>query len=676
MKTARLGATVLLVCVGLLGACKVRSVTESATCCGQSAGAAGVENNRGTASGGSKGSPTSTTTGANAGKSTGGSTGTATGSTGTATGATAGTSTGTTTGSTAVPPLELTRPPVNDGYATDGDLQGYWYTRTDSDNGGKSEITPACPDPCFEDAGSSICASGVSAALPDPDSFDESRGAAVGWNLNQGKNGDPKAADLSAFTQVAVRVACDISVPLRVQLDVGAAPYPCAPLSCGSNTLSLRNDFLEECWDGGSRAPIDPSVLNEVTSIEIQIPAVLGDETPFDLCLRELAFGGDASEATGGAGGAGSGGTSGRGAATGDNGTGGTAPGSGGAGGAEAGGSEEGGTRTLPPPVEVEGIDTEASWTPLFAEDFEAGIDTWYAENGVWEVGAPGVGPADCHGGESCAGTVLDGEYPSGTDSRLVSPGITLPALDVDEELALRFYSWFQHGSYSSGQAQVSVWEEETSAWSAWTNVGPAVSGTGAVWAPKAGDLTAYAGQRIRLGFLHDVGNPGPGWYVDDVLVIRYVPTFTGDFNGGWSDWYAENGVWEVGTPTAGPGRCLAGDGCVGTTLGSDYPSGTDSRLVSPTVALPKLAAGKEVQLRFWNWFQHGSYSSGSVQVSTWDAETSTWSAWTAVGAGVSGSSGAWSRKAADLTPYAGQRARIGFLHDVGNPGAGWFLDA
>ncbi|MBN1606717.1 MAG: choice-of-anchor J domain-containing protein, partial [Polyangiaceae bacterium] len=140
--------------------------------------------------------------------------------------------------------------------------------------------------------------------------------------------------------------------------------------------------------------------------------------------------------------------------------------------------------------------------------------------------------------------------------------------------------------------------------------------------------------------------------------------------------WHAENGVWEVGTPTTGPADCYAGDSCAGTILGGDYPSGTDSRLVSPTVALPEAGTGGELQVRFWNWFQHGSYSSGSVQVSTWDAETSAWSAWTTIGTAVSGASAAWTQKAVDITAYSGKKVRIGFLHDVGNPGPGWFIDA
>ena len=326
--------------------------------------------------------------------------------------------------------------------------------------------------------------------------------------------------------------------------------------------------------------------------------------------------------------------------------------------------------------MEVEGIDPEATWTAYFAEHFEAGIDPWYADNGVWEVGTPAAGPADCHGGDLCAGTVLNGNYPESTDSRLVSASITLPTLDSGEELALRFYDWFQYGSYSSGQVQISVWDEENEAWAEWTSVGSAVSGSASSWTPKAVDLTPYAGQRVRIGFLHNVGYAAPGWYLDDVQVIRYTPTFAGGFNAGWGDWYAENGVWEVGVPTSGPSSCRAGEGCVGTLLAANYPDSVDSRLVSPTVSLPKLDAGQELQLRFWNWFQYGSYSSGSVQVSVWDEEASAWAAWAGVGTGVSGSSGAWTPKSVDLTPYAGKRARMGFWHDVGYAGAGWFVDA
>ena len=57
-----------------------------------------------------------------------------------------------------------------------------------------------------------------------------------------------------------------------------------------------------------------------------------------------------------------------------------------------------------------------------FSEDFEFGIGDWTVEQGVWEAGTPTAGPSECYSGFDCAGTVLDGNYPGYTDSRLISP--------------------------------------------------------------------------------------------------------------------------------------------------------------------------------------------------------------------------------------------------------------
>ena len=79
----------------------------------------------------------------------------------------------------------------------------------------------------------------------------------------------------------------------------------------------------------------------------------------------------------------------------------------------------------------------------VYQYNFESGWDGWAADYGVWEVGTPTAGPDSCHGGSRCAGTVLGGNYPGETDSRLISPSITLPGVSGDEELHLRFWHWF-----------------------------------------------------------------------------------------------------------------------------------------------------------------------------------------------------------------------------------------
>ena len=102
---------------------------------------------------------------------------------------------------------------------------------------------------------------------------------------------------------------------------------------------------------------------------------------------------------------------------------------------------------------------------PVLEEDFESGWGNWSADNGLWEVGTPTVGPIVCHGGTQCAGTVLDGNHPTDTDSRLISPSLRLPDVSTDEKVLLRFWHWFSFGT-ASGNVQLSVQDEVTEEWS------------------------------------------------------------------------------------------------------------------------------------------------------------------------------------------------------------------
>lgn len=155
----------------------------------------------------------------------------------------------------------------------------------------------------------------------------------------------------------------------------------------------------------------------------------------------------------------------------------------------------------------------------VFEENFEAGWGSWYADNGVWEVGTPTAGPAAPHGGTQCAGTVLGGDYPGYTDSRLISPSINLPNVTGNEEIHLRFWSWHCYGSGDGGYTQISVYDDGAGTWSNWTTLGSPVTSYSGVWSPRSDELTSYAGKKVRLGFYHasDCCGVCTGWYIDDV---------------------------------------------------------------------------------------------------------------------------------------------------------------
>ena len=332
---------------------------------------------------------------------------------------------------------------------------------------------------------------------------------------------------------------------------------------------------------------------------------------------------------------------------------------------------------------------------PLYMEDFE-GVSEWSAENGVWEIGAPADGPAAPYNGLNCAGTILDGDYPAQTDSRLIGPyispweqGVDLPETDGQEELHLRFWHWFSYSSYDSGRVQISIKNAETGLWGDWIDIGSSISSYSGGWTLKDIEISEYAGQTIRIGFLHVAGrdaynraSESSGWFLDDIRIIKKMPQFTGDFEMGLMDWSAETGVWQVGTPSSGPAECYEGDQCAGTVLDGNYPAHTDSRLVSATMTIDEISDSEALHLRFRHWFSYSSYDSGQVQISIKNAETGLWGDWIDIGSSISSYSGGWTLKDIEISEYAGQTIRIGFLHVAGrdsynraSEASGWFLD-
>lgn len=179
----------------------------------------------------------------------------------------------------------------------------------------------------------------------------------------------------------------------------------------------------------------------------------------------------------------------------------------------------------------------------------------WSADNGVWQIGAPPAasGPGSAYDGLQCLGTAMQfGVYPANTSSRFVSPPAILPAITSGQKIALTFWQWFnwdptgRYGPPGTGNVQVSAWSN--GAWGAWTTVSGTYSGNSDGWAEvgisyASVDLSAYAGQKIQIGFQQIAGfddyvnsygqmynyNPWPGWYIDDVTlsVPKLTPNLT-----------------------------------------------------------------------------------------------------------------------------------------------------
>jgi len=248
----------------------------------------------------------------------------------------------------------------------------------------------------------------------------------------------------------------------------------------------------------------------------------------------------------------------------------------------------------------------------------------------------------------------------------------------VDQNPRLRFWSWYLMGGSDYGVVEIRAGTNVN-----WTEVSPRYAGNSGVWTRPSIDLSAYAGKTVQLAFyIVDVGQSfdyqNPGWYVDEVTVVTGpITTLTANvpesFENGLGDWYAESGTWEVGVPTSGPGAAHAGTNCAATVLSGNYPAGVNSRLVSPSFAVP--TADQNPRLRFWSW-----YSMGGSDYAVAEIRVGTNVSWTEVSPRYAGNSGVWTRPSIDLSAYAGKTVQLAFyIVDVGqsfdyqNPG--WYVD-
>lgn len=309
--------------------------------------------------------------------------------------------------------------------------------------------------------------------------------------------------------------------------------------------------------------------------------------------------------------------------------------------------------------------------TIIFEQNWEGGIGAWFASNGVWEVGTPTVGPPGAFSGQNCAGTILGGNYPSGANTRLespISPSIQLPSLAPGESILLKFRHWYRNAD-DNGRVEISV------NGGAFTQVSdPLFGGINNVWAQYVVDLSAYANSAIRIGYRFTSGSVHTdyGWYIDDIVIEKKVIYLKNpeDFEWGVGEWNADNGLWEVGIPTVGPQTAHSGLNVAGVVLNGNYPSGEDSRLISPEILLTPLP-GQSPTLFFWHWFRLAD-DRGRVQISV------NGKPWQTVGGFFSGTSPAWTQAPpVDLSSFADSTIQIAFLFSSGgfNVDNGWYID-
>lgn len=316
------------------------------------------------------------------------------------------------------------------------------------------------------------------------------------------------------------------------------------------------------------------------------------------------------------------------------------------------------------------------SQTPdtLFYDDFEMGQEGWVIEGNVWEIGVSTIVPPSPISGDTLAGTVLNGNYPPNARARLISPEITLGSLQTGEHHLLKFWHWFSFHSGDVGYVQISV---NGGAWQ--TVPFMQFNNTSAVWSQVVVDLSAYQNNTIRVAFYFvSDGNSATvssGWYIDDVSVVKdlYALRNPEDFELGVGNWSADNGSWEVGTPTAGPDSTHAGRNVAGTVLGGNYHPNANTRLISPEIALIA-ELGQSLGICWWQWYSFGSGDVGYLQISV------SGGSWQTLWGPQAGNSNGWVKSdTVGLSAYEGETVRFAFYFisdgNSSSVSAGWYID-
>ena len=325
--------------------------------------------------------------------------------------------------------------------------------------------------------------------------------------------------------------------------------------------------------------------------------------------------------------------------------------------------------------------------TVVWSENFDDGNANarWHADYGVWQIGSPTTGPAAgdrTHSGPYCATTGLTADYPLTMNSRLIcNQTFTVPA--ANQFPRLRFWHWYSFTIWASRDYGVVEIRVGTSAWQA---VSPQYTGDSGDWTCAAIDLSPFAGQTVQLAF-HAVDTngkyPDVGWYVDDISLVTGTPVLNNPegFETGIGDWYADQGIWQVGSATKSDGatkdalgaQAHTGHNCAVTVLNADYPLTMDSRFISPPFILPP--ASSSPYLRFWHWYSFTIWASSDYGVVEIKVGAN---AWQAVSPQYTGNSANWTQPDIDLTRFGGQTVQLAF-HAVDTngkyPDAGWYVD-
>ncbi|RLG38557.1 MAG: hypothetical protein DRO01_06300, partial [Thermoproteota archaeon] len=303
----------------------------------------------------------------------------------------------------------------------------------------------------------------------------------------------------------------------------------------------------------------------------------------------------------------------------------------------------------------------------FFDDGVESGTNGWSA-SGLWHITDSRYVSA------SHSWAYNDGvDYDTGAANAgaLETPWISL---SDGYSAILRFRSWYQT------EDEGVTWDRKlvyvTTNGTQWTLV-KQISGPSQQWCSYSVDLTAYAGQTVKIRFYFETRdalyNNYPGWFVDDVSVkgrpVTTMVVWSDDMDSGTNGWSAD-GLWHLSNS-----RYVSASHAWCYNDGQDYDTGArnSGSLITPWIDLQGLS---QASLRFRSWYE--TEDEGTA----WDRKrvfvTTDGTNWTQVYQ-VSGQSEQWLALHVDLSSYAGHMIRVKFFFDtvdgLHNGYEGWYVD-
>jgi len=180
----------------------------------------------------------------------------------------------------------------------------------------------------------------------------------------------------------------------------------------------------------------------------------------------------------------------------------------------------------------------------LFSDDMESGQGNWMTlitggTGSAWALGTPTVGPSSVHSGTKCWGTNISDKYSGSTsDAQLISPSINLSGVTSP---VMTFWMYVDIDKKDGGYLDISTDGGSTWAQIPGSTLSPTYDGIiteGSVnayqnathgirpWTQVTADLSAYAGNSVKIRFHFITNNDGfryYGWYIDDVTLSGNV---------------------------------------------------------------------------------------------------------------------------------------------------------